>query len=97
MFTGLKLKRFGGASGTVTLPAGAQIIHMTIHATSAGSVAFADGAGGTVTVPIPASSQWFDYDPKHINTVMGAGGSPVTVVFTGTDSYFLEVANPTGW
>jgi hypothetical protein len=88
------VKRFAGSSGTVTIPAGGHVINITAHCTSAGTVAFWDGVGGTVTVPVPAST-WFVYDPKHLSTTANAlaGNS---IVFTTTDSYLVEVVLPSG-
>lgn len=90
------VKRFAGASGTVTLPAGAQILSFIAHATSAGSVTFPDGIGGTVTLPVPAGT-WAAYDPKHLACAMGAAAGLDTVVFTSTDSYLLEVQSKQGF
>lgn len=84
------VKRYAGASGTVTLPKGAQILTISAHCTSAGTVAWDDGVGGTITVPVPAGT-WFVYDPKHLACVAGTPSGALTVVFTTTDSYFVEV------
>ncbi len=80
-----------GTSGTLTnvdIPAGARIICITAHCTSAGSVSgFPNGTGtGTLTIPIPASS-WWVYDPKHLSKIVPNNFS---LVFTSTDSYFIE-------
>lgn len=91
------IKRFTGTSGTVTLPKGASIIKILAHATSAGSVAFTDGVGGTVTVVLPASSQWFEYSPQHLACVAGQTEGPLTAIFTSTDSYLLEAYSTTGF
>jgi len=82
-------KRFAGASGTVTIPDGAIVIFATAHCTTAGTMAMSDGQGGTVTIPIPAASG-FAYDPKHKGGPRGGSGV-TTIVFTGTDAYFVEV------
>lgn len=93
------IKRFAGASGNVDLPAGAAIIGLSAHATSAGSVTFWDQQGGAITVPIPANT-WFVYDPKHQSSVANTAGSTTStnrITFTSTDSYFVEAASPTGF
>lgn len=92
------VKRFAGASGTVAIPAGGHVIGITAHCTSAGTVAIWDGAGGVVTIPVPAST-WFVYDPKHLNTTANGSTSAADqrqIVFTTTDSYFVEVVLPSG-
>jgi hypothetical protein len=90
------VRRAAGASGTVTLPKGAHVIAITAHCTSAGTLAMWDGitTGGTVTIPIPASS-WFVYDPKHLSTTVNAATN-YSLVFTTTDSYFVEYVVPSG-
>ena len=86
--------RNGGTSGTVTLPPGSAILSIIAHASAGGATcAFRDGKGGTVTVPVP-NGAWFVYDPKHLNDVTGP--SDGAIVFTGTDSYFVEYTNPGG-
>ncbi len=79
-------KRMGGTSGTITLANGGKILHIWCHCTSAGSVAFPDGMGGTCTVTIPASTV-FQLDAMHLAMAVKAGG---TVVFTTTDGFYLE-------
>ena len=82
------IKRVAGASGTVAIPVGAKILSMTVHATTAGTVAMWDQVGGTCTIPIPAATWWI-YQPLHLNaTATNTGNS--SIVFTGTDSYFIE-------
>lgn len=78
-----------GAAGTVTLPQGAQIIQIHAHATSAGTVVIFGGD----SIPIPAGAGW-GWQVQHLNWVSHAAGNPVansqTIVFTGTDAYFVE-------
>lgn len=93
------IKRWAGSSGNVDLPAGAAVIYITAHATSAGSVTLWDQVGGAVTVPIPANT-WFVYDPKHQSSVANTAGSTTStnrITFTSTDSYFVEAVSPTGF
>ena len=89
------IKRYAGASGTLTVPVGAKVLAMTVHATTAGSVTFWDQVGGTVTVPIPANTWWI-YSPLHLNTTATNTGNQ-TITFTGTDSYFAEITSGVGF
>lgn len=78
-----------GASGTVTLPAGARILNIIAHATSAGTVAI---LGGTA-IPIIAGTVFqlqFMHELATANTNASAPAGSATVVFTGTDSYYVE-------
>jgi hypothetical protein len=81
-----------GTAGTVTLPAGAVIIQIITHA-SAGAATCAI-LGGTA-IPIingaPPTTIRFNHD-----LVQAVTGVSLTVVFTNTDSYFVEyvVAGP---
>lgn len=88
------IKRVAGSSGAVTIPLGAKIISMTVHATTAGTVAMWDQGGGVCTVPIPAATWWI-YQPLHLNTTATNAGNQ-TVTFTGTDSYFIEYTGSAG-
>lgn len=91
------VKRFAGSSGVLAIPRGAQVISITAHCTSAGSMTIWDGAGSTVTVPIPAST-WFVYDPKHLNTTASsATAAQRQITFTTTDSYFVECHSTVGF
>ena len=92
------VKRFAGASGTVTIPAGGHVIAISAHCTSAGTVTIWDGAGSTVVIPVPAST-WWVYDPKHLSTTSQGPNAVATqqqIVFTTTDSYLVEVVLPSG-
>ncbi len=90
------IKRVAGASGAVTIPLNAKIISMTVHATTAGSVAMWDQAGGTCTIPIPAATWWI-YQPLHLNTTPPNAGGNQLITFTGTDSYFIEYMSAVGF
>ena len=81
------IKRVAGASGPVAIPVGAKILSMTVHATTAGTVAMWDQIGGVATIPIPAATWWI-YQPLHLNCSANVGNNVIT--FTGTDSYFIE-------
>jgi hypothetical protein len=86
--------RYAGVSGTVTITPGGHVLSILAHATSAGSISFWDGMGGTITVPIPAGADWFHYDPKHLNAT--ANTKLQSITFNTTDSYLVEVAYPQG-
>jgi hypothetical protein len=76
-----------GASGTVTIPAGMQLLQVHAHATSAGTVVIFGGA----SIPIPAGAGW-GWQIQHLNWVSGSArfSNALTLVFTGTDAYFVE-------
>ncbi len=93
-------KIYTGANGTVNIPQGSILLHLA--AVGNGSViGVPDGQGNSVTIPIPNTTQWFTFDPNHMNCVFRAANSPAqgpwAIVFSGTTSYFLEVANPQGF
>ncbi len=85
--------RVSGTSGTATLDVGSRIIKILAHSAGGGSFTMPDGKGGTLTITLPASDNWFVYDPKHLSTVMKSTDS---IVFTGTGSYVIECSNPIG-
>lgn len=70
---------FAGTSGTVAIPAGARVVSIAAHATSASSVTIFGGA----SIPIPAGNGFSD----GYSGFVGAGN----IVFTGTDSYYVVV------
>lgn len=75
-----------GASGTVNLSAGATVKQIIVHATSAGSMTIFGGA----SIPIPAGmTSYFRFDHECLVAGENAAGS-VAIVFTGTDSYYVE-------
>ena len=73
-----------GSSGTATVPTGSVIIAVTAHA-SVGGAAFTMLGGASVPVP---SGTTFSIDFKHA-LFQSAGGNN-TLVFTGTDMYFVH-------
>lgn len=79
-------KRFAGASGTVTIPKGCSIVQVAAHSAGAATVTFPDGSGGTITLPVPTAG--FGYQPNHLLCSVSADFS---MVFTGTDGYFVEI------
>jgi hypothetical protein len=70
-----------GVSGTLVVPAGQRVLGISAHATAAGSMVINGGS----SIPIPAGAS-FNLEPNG-NLV-----AP-TVVFTGTDAYFVEVVS----
>lgn len=77
-----------GASGTVTLPSGAVLIKVLCRSSAGGTLTIFGGA----SIPIIANAASFDLDLKHANFV--AQGTANTLVFTGTDSYFVHYVRP---
>lgn len=77
-----------GASGTVTIPIGCQIIQVHAHSSGAATVEIFGGDA----IPVP-SAGW-GWQIQHVGWVSGSKGNPVsgdqTIVFTGTDAYFVE-------
>jgi hypothetical protein len=79
-----------GASGTVTLPVGATLKQIIVHSTAGGTVAI---FGGTA-IPVVAGTGFairFGHDVAVSSETPGGG---TTIVFTGTDSYFVESIGP---
>lgn len=71
-----------GASGTPSIPSGARIISVQCLAGGADATVVING-GNTITVP--AGTPWDDSDLHGMVT-----GSPPTVVFTNTQSYYVS-------
>lgn len=86
-----KTKRFAGTSGTVTVPKGCCILRATCHSSGAATVTLPDGNGGDVTIPV--ASTGFSYEPEHLLCQVAADYS---IVFTGTDGYFVEIYSSRG-
>lgn len=74
---------FSGTSGSVTVPSTSEIVEVACHCTTAGSLTI----GGGSSIPVPASSQFSTLLVDAPIVGIGAG----SVVFTGTDSYFVRV------
>lgn len=72
---------YAGSSGTCTVTAGQKVIGIAAHATTAGSFTINGGA----SVPVPANSS-IEIQPN------GQLVAP-TIIFSGTDSYFVEVVS----
>ena len=72
---------YAGTSGSVTVSGGQRVTAITCHCTTAGSLTIAGGA----TITVPANTTFFD-------NPLGNLTAP-TIVFTGTDAYFIEVVS----
>lgn len=72
---------YAGTSGTVTVSGGQRVIGISCHATNVATMTI--NAGATITIPPNCG---FSSSP---------GGNLVapTIVFTGTDAYFVEVVS----
>lgn len=68
-----------GSAGTVNVPAGTRVIGIAAHATTAGSITIAGGD----SIPVPATS----------GIAITPNGQLIgpSIVFSGTDSYFVEM------
>ena len=73
-----------GSVGTATVPTGSVIIAVTVHA-SAGGASFTMLNGASVPVP---NGSTISLDFKH--ALFQASGGNNTLVFTGTDMYFVH-------
>lgn len=81
-----KFAYFAGASGTVTLPNGATVKRISAHASGAATITIFGGA----SIPL-VSGMTLSLGFVHDNCVAGqTSGGGVTIVFTGTDSYYVE-------
>lgn len=79
-------QQYGGTSGTVTLGAGESVILVIAHASGAGaSVSILGGPAIPVVQGAPPLSIRFNHTLFQVNS-----GNTGTIVFTGTDSYFVH-------
>ena len=88
--TGWRLFESAGVSGSVPLPSGASIVMIVTHSTAGGTLQILGG----VTVPVIAGANQLviqNYHPLH---QCNAGSAAKTLVFTGTDSYYVQYATP---
>lgn len=90
MWTGLRGKwgYKAGASGSPVVAKGVQILRIWARSAAGGTVAI----NGGDAIPIIAGAAPLLIDTKHLNMV---AGSTTPVVFTGTDSFYLEFLDPT--
>lgn len=79
-----------GASGTITLPKGATLKQIIVHSTAGGTVAI---FGGTA-IPVIAGTGFAIRFGHDVAVAAETPGADVTIVFTGTDSYFVETIGP---
>ena len=77
-------KQYAAASGTVTLAKGAQLIQLRAHSSAGGTVVIFGGPA----IPIITGESAFILRFDHGLAV--APSATPTIVFTGTDSYFVE-------
>lgn len=79
-----------GANGTVAVPSGATVKAIYAHSTAGGTVTIFGGASITV---VAATAIMFRF--PHDNLVSKAtAGNSAAIVFTGTDSYYVEYIGP---
>lgn len=78
-----------GASGTVTIPVGACVLSIVVHSTAGGTLTMFNGA----SFPIIAAAAPITLQFRH-TLWQSRDNTPVpgsqNLVFTGTDSYFVE-------
>lgn len=70
---------YAGVSGSVGVTAGQRVLSISCHCTTAGTVTINGGS----SIPVPANVG-FSVDMRGVLVAP-------TIVFTGTDSYFIEV------
>ena len=80
-----------GSSGTPAIPAGAQILSIIAHASSGGATVAINGGDA---IPIINAAPPTVIQFLHLLVVSPNGGGGV--VFTSTDSYFVEYVDPRG-
>lgn len=80
-----------GTAATVTLPTGATVKTIACHSSGAASVAIFGGTAIPVISGAPPLVLKFDHDQCCAGQNQGGG---LTIVFTGTDSYYVETIGP---
>lgn len=83
-----KIAYKAGASGTVTLPINARIINIIAHASTSGTVSIFGGDNIPV-IGVSGINILFNHQLFVSGNNSSVAGSQ-NVVFTGTDSYFVE-------
>ncbi len=79
---------FAGSAGTVTLPSGARLTGIRCHATAAGTVVIFNGQ----SIPVIAGTS-LAIDIRHDLAEARKDAANVlqnTIVFTGTDSFYVD-------
>jgi hypothetical protein len=79
-----------GTSGTVTLPEGATVKQIIVHASGAATMTIFGGASIPIIAGVAIAFR-FAHDLCVAGQVPGAA---LTIVFTGTDSFFIETIGP---
>ncbi|HEY2408838.1 MAG TPA: hypothetical protein VGI10_22690 [Polyangiaceae bacterium] len=87
---GWKLGEAAGNAGTVTLPKGAVLILIIAHASAGGATLQALGGP---TIPVPVSTAPLVIQNHHALRQQNSA-TGVSVIFTGTDSYYVQYATP---
>jgi hypothetical protein len=75
----------GGTAGTVTLPSGASVVSITAVDTGGGGTIVLFGTTIVLTAAVP-----FQIRMNHRLCTAASSGAGADIVFTGTDSYFVE-------
>lgn len=95
LLAGSRFSYAAGASGTVTVPAGAVVVRVTALSVNGGSITIAAGGpnqNATPTagapIPLPAGAWWSAEWAPGVSPL----GSGTQFVFTSTDSYYVEYA-----
>lgn len=85
-----KFTYYAGASGTVTLPAGATVKQIVAHSTTGGTVTIFGGSAFPVIAATGVALRFI-----HDNCVSKETSSnSADIVFTGTDAYYVETIGP---
>lgn len=94
---GLKgtVKRASGTAGTVTFVTGTRILqlHAFPSATLTGTVQIGSDPSA---VTLPAASGWWGIQELHTDLILSGTGAAVQIVFSNTQSYFIEYVGPAG-
>lgn len=85
-----KFAYFAGASGTVTLPAGATVKQIVAHSTAGGTITIFGGASFPV---IAGTGVALRFVHDHC-VAKETSANSADIVFTGTDSYYVETLGP---
>lgn len=77
-----------GANGSPTLPKGAQITKIIAHASAGGATVAINGGDA---IPVINGAEWLNISLGHL---LLTAKTTTPVVFTGTDSFYIEWINP---
>lgn len=86
-----KYAYFSGASGTIAVPTGATVKQIVVHSTAGGTIVIFGGA----SIPVIAGTAIalrMNHDACVSKQTPPSGGGDI--VFTGTDSYYVETIGP---